>query len=83
LLEGKSKGAISIPPPQYGGIIHLFIGKRRSPSKSTFMTLTYTHNPNTKHQGLVVFSSLVNIVFDLRNHLKPKLHPSALYTCLL
>jgi hypothetical protein len=30
-----------------GGIVHLFIGMGHNPSKNTFMTLTYTHNPNT------------------------------------
>jgi hypothetical protein len=34
------------------GTVHLFIGTGRSSDKNTFVTLTYTHNPNTKHQGL-------------------------------
>jgi hypothetical protein len=43
---------VTIQREQYGGIVHLFIGTGRSPSKNTFMTSTYTYNPNTKHQGL-------------------------------
>jgi hypothetical protein len=34
----------------YEGTVDLFIGTRRSLDKNTFMTPTYTHNPNTKHQ---------------------------------
>jgi hypothetical protein len=35
-----------------GDTVHLFVGTERSPSKNTFMTLTCTHDPNTKQQGL-------------------------------
>jgi hypothetical protein len=49
LLEGKSVNAIPIQHEQYKGIVHLFICMGRSPGKNTCMTLTYTHNPNTKH----------------------------------
>jgi hypothetical protein len=33
---------------QYGAIVHLFIGTRRSPGENTFMPLTfiYEHNMN-------------------------------------
>jgi hypothetical protein len=31
------------------GTVHLFISMERSPDKNAFVTLTYTHNPNTKH----------------------------------
>jgi uncharacterized protein YcgI (DUF1989 family) len=45
LLEGESESTIPIQHEQYGGTIHLFIGMGCNPSKNTFMTLTYTHNP--------------------------------------
>jgi hypothetical protein len=47
LLEGKSMNAVPIQREQYSGIVHLFIGTGRRPSKSTFMTLIHTHYPNT------------------------------------
>jgi hypothetical protein len=47
LLEGENENAIPIQREQYVDTVHRFIGKRRSPSKITFMTLTYTHNFNT------------------------------------
>jgi hypothetical protein len=34
---------------QYGGTVHLFIGTGRSPSKSTFMPSTFTHDRNTSY----------------------------------
>jgi hypothetical protein len=49
-----------------GVIVHLFIGTGRSPSKNTFMTLTCTHNPNIKHQGLTslfLFDSTLCLTF--------------------
>jgi hypothetical protein len=47
LLEGERESTIPVQREQYGGTIHLFIGMGHNPSKSTFMTLIYTHNPNT------------------------------------
>jgi hypothetical protein len=47
LLEGESANTIPIQREHYGGTVHLFIGKGRNPSKSTFMTLICTHYPNT------------------------------------
>jgi hypothetical protein len=38
----------TIQREQYGVIVHLFIGTRRSPTKSTFMFLMFTHDRNTK-----------------------------------
>jgi hypothetical protein len=46
LLEGKSVNKFPIQRPQYGGTVHLFIGKEHSPRKSTFMTLICTYYPN-------------------------------------
>jgi hypothetical protein len=48
LLKGKSANTPSpIQREQYGGTVHLFIDKRRNPSRSTFMTLISTHYSNT------------------------------------
>jgi hypothetical protein len=49
LFEGDDTRIITIQREQYGGTVHLFTGKGRNPSKNTFMTSTYIHNPNTKH----------------------------------
>jgi hypothetical protein len=46
---------------QYRGIVHLFIGKGRGPSKSTFMTLIFTHYSNTNIKDKRVFSLLIFI----------------------
>jgi hypothetical protein len=43
----KDVNTIPIQHEQYGGTIHLFIGSKHSPSKSTFMTLIPTYYPNT------------------------------------
>ena len=40
------------------GTVHLFIGKGRSPRKSTFMTLTSTHYSSTNIKDKQVFSLL-------------------------
>jgi hypothetical protein len=78
LLEGIDARAITIQHEQYGGTVHLFIGMGRSPSKNTFMTLTYSCNRDIKHQGLAsIFlyspaSCLTFIVALSRSH-----HPSA------
>jgi hypothetical protein len=37
---------------QYGGTVHLFIGKGHSPNKITFMPLITNHDYNTNYQGL-------------------------------
>jgi hypothetical protein len=37
---------------QYGATVHLFIGTGHSPSKSTFMSLMFTHDRNTNYKGL-------------------------------
>jgi hypothetical protein len=37
---------------QYRGTVHLFIGARRSPSKSTFISLMFTHDRNSNYKGL-------------------------------
>jgi hypothetical protein len=50
LFEGDDAKAITVRREQYEGTVHLFIGTRRSPSKNTFMALTCTYDPNTKHQ---------------------------------
>jgi hypothetical protein len=42
----------TIQREQYGVIIHLIIGMGRSPGKSTFMSLMFTHDSNTNHKGL-------------------------------
>jgi hypothetical protein len=49
LSQGVDARAITIQHEQYRGIVHLIIGTRRSPSKSTFMTLTLIHNRNINH----------------------------------
>jgi hypothetical protein len=43
---------ITIQREQYGVIVHLFIGTRRSPDKITFMSLTFTLNHKANYQGL-------------------------------
>jgi hypothetical protein len=59
LLEGKSANIVSqIQREQYEDTVHLFIGKRHSPSKSTFMTLISIHYSNTNIKDKRVFSSL-------------------------
>jgi hypothetical protein len=51
LFEGERANTISpISVNSTRGIVHLFIGKGRNPSKSTFMTLIFTHYSNTKYQ---------------------------------
>jgi hypothetical protein len=80
LLEGVNESVISILPERYRGTVHLFIGTGRSPDKNTFMTLTYTHNPNTKHQGvtsLFLFGSTSCLIFVTT--LSQSCHPSTLY----
>ena len=48
LFEGERANTISpISVNSMRGTIHLFIGKGCSPSKSTFMTLIFTHYSNT------------------------------------
>jgi hypothetical protein len=66
LFEGEDMRANTIQREQYGGTVDLFIGTGRRPSKNTFMTLTCTHNPNTKHQGLTslfLFNSTLCLTF--------------------
>jgi hypothetical protein len=53
LIEGDDAREITIEREQYEGIVYLFIDTGRNPSKNTFMTLTYSHNRDIKHQGLV------------------------------
>jgi hypothetical protein len=66
LLEGNDARAIIIQREQYGSIVHLFIGTGDSPDKNTFVTLTYIHNPDTKHEGLIgLFPHQLNIMVDL------------------
>jgi hypothetical protein len=40
------------PAQTVGVTVHLFIGTGRSPSKSTFMSLMFTHDRNTNYKGL-------------------------------
>jgi hypothetical protein len=66
LFEGDDARTITIQYEQYGGTVHLFIGTGHSPSKNTFMTLTCTHDLNTKHQGLTslfIFDSASCLTF--------------------
>jgi hypothetical protein len=42
----------TIQREQYGVTVHLFIGTGRSPGKSTFMSLMFTHDHNTNYKGL-------------------------------
>jgi hypothetical protein len=62
----------TIQREQYSGTVHLFIGTRRSPGKSTFMSLTSIYSHNMNHQGL---NSLLPLFgqHGLRHHIKPKL----------
>jgi hypothetical protein len=39
----------TIQHEQYDATVHVFIGTERSPSKSTFMSLSSVYNHNTKH----------------------------------
>jgi hypothetical protein len=41
----------TIQPEQYDVTVHLFIGTGRSPSKSSFMFLMFTHDRNTNYKG--------------------------------
>jgi hypothetical protein len=52
LLEGADVRVNTIQREQYGATIHLFIGTRCGPSKSTFMSLTLTYDHNINHKGL-------------------------------
>jgi hypothetical protein len=40
---------ITIQREQYGVTVHLFVGMRRSPDKSTFMSLETIYNLNMDH----------------------------------
>jgi hypothetical protein len=42
----------TIQREQYDVTVHLFIGMGRSPVKSTFMSLKFTHDRNTNYKGL-------------------------------
>jgi hypothetical protein len=48
-LKVVNVGAITIQREQYDDTVHLFIGTRRSPLKSTFTTLAFIHN--CKHKS--------------------------------
>jgi hypothetical protein len=48
-FEGNDVRAITIQREQYRSTVHLFIGTGHRPDKNTFVTLTYIHNPDTKH----------------------------------
>jgi hypothetical protein len=48
MRESKS----TIQREQYGVTVHLFIGTGRSPGKTTFMSLMFTHDRNTNYKGL-------------------------------
>jgi hypothetical protein len=41
----------TIQREQYGVTVHLFIGTGRSPSKSIFMSVMFTHDRNTNYKG--------------------------------
>jgi hypothetical protein len=62
----------TIQREQYVATVHLFIGTRHSPGKSTFISLTSIYNHNMNHQGL---NSLLPLFghHGLRHHIKPKL----------
>jgi hypothetical protein len=49
LLEGVDAREITNQRKQYGATVHLFIGTRRSPGKSTFMSPILTYDRNTIH----------------------------------
>jgi hypothetical protein len=49
LLEGVDVREITNQCEQYGDTVHLFIGTRCSPGKSTFMSLTFTYDHNINH----------------------------------
>jgi hypothetical protein len=49
LLEGVDVREITNQREQYGDTVHLFIGTRCSPGKSTFMSLTFTYDHNINH----------------------------------
>jgi hypothetical protein len=66
LLEGNDVREVTIQREQYGNTVHLFIGTGHNPDKNTFVTLTYIHNPDTKHEGLTGLCPLqLNIMVDL------------------
>ena len=48
--SGSDAGVITIQREQYRGIVHLFIGTRHSPDKTTYVSLTTNHDTN--YQGL-------------------------------
>jgi hypothetical protein len=49
LLEGVDAREITNQHEQYDATVHLFIGTRRSPGKSTFKSLTFTYDCNINH----------------------------------
>jgi hypothetical protein len=61
LIKGKNANTVSpIKREQYGGAVHLFIGKGSSPSKNTIMTLISSHYSNTNIKDKRVFSLLTS-----------------------
>jgi hypothetical protein len=49
LLECVDARDITNQREQYDATVHLFIGTGHSPSKSTFMSLTFTYDHNINH----------------------------------
>jgi hypothetical protein len=49
LFEDIDARVITIQRERYGATVHLFISTRRSPGKSTFMSLTFTYDHNINH----------------------------------
>jgi hypothetical protein len=49
LFKDANMRVITIQREQYGATVHLFIGTRRIPGKSTFMSLTFTYDRNINH----------------------------------
>jgi hypothetical protein len=59
---------ITIQREQYRGIVHLFIGTRHSPDKTTYVSLTTNYNYNIDYQGLYslfLFKSVSSFVFSM------------------
>jgi hypothetical protein len=69
LKEGKSTNVtqkqIPSQPEQYGNTVHLFIGTRRSPCKSTPMPFTFANNSIVFHQGLNGLFLFKSVSFSL------------------
>ena len=84
LKEGKSTSVTQKQMPsqheQYGSIVHLFIGTRRSPCKITPMPFTFANNSIVIHRGLNSLFPFKSVSFSA---ITPKLPCAQLQLCAI